>query len=234
MSLQVTGTAGRTRAGPPICRQASVGRHAVLAAPEQPFCFAGVPILTTGSSVQPRQRGSRGGVGRAARTAPGEDRTTDRYHVLRTAVPERWVMAGTGASIPALRACCGQGFVHCPGCRWPVPRICHTRLVLCQTPATRLWPRSPALLGRPSAVRQPPRYFAARRSFGSTGPWPAAARMVSVTTASMMWSGASAWPWSRRVTRGAGKNGARNRLWPSGLLNACKGVIVTITDRMAA
>jgi hypothetical protein len=33
---------------------------------------------------------------------------------------------------------------------------------------------------------------------------------------------------------GAGKNGARNRLWPSGLLNTCKGVIVTITDRMAA
>jgi hypothetical protein len=45
---------------------------------------------------------------------------------------------------------------------------------------------------------------------------------------------ASAWPWSRRVTRGAGKNGARNRLWPSSLLNTCKGVIVTITDRMAA
>src|SRR6478672_9424065 len=109
-----------------------------------------------------------------------EDRISDRYHVLRTAVPERWVMAGIGASIPALRACCGQGLVHCLGCRWPVPRICHTRLVLCQTPATRLWPRSPALLGRPSAVRQPPRYFAARRSFGSTGPWPAAARMVSV------------------------------------------------------
>jgi len=47
-------------------------------------------------------------------------------------------------------------------------------------------------------------------------------------------SGASAWPWSRRVTRGAGKNGARKRLWPSSLLNAGKGVIVTITDRMAA
>ena len=42
----------------------------------------------------------------------------------------------------------------------------------------------------------------ARRGFGGTGPsWSAAARMVSVTTASMMWSGASAWPWSRRVTR---------------------------------
>jgi hypothetical protein len=162
------------------------------------------------------------------------DRITDRYHVLRTAVPERWVMAGIGASIPALRACCGQGLVHCLGCRWPVPRICHTCLVLCQTPARRLWPRSPALLGRPSAVTQPPRYFAARRSFGSTGPWPAAARMVSVTTASMMWSGASAWPWSRRVTRGAGKNGVRNRRWPSSLLNTCTGVIVTITDRLAA
>ena len=47
------------------------------------------------------------------------------------------------------------GFVHCLGCRWPVPRICHTRLVLCQTPATRLWPGSPALLGRPGAVTQP-------------------------------------------------------------------------------
>jgi hypothetical protein len=58
--------------------------------------------------------------------------------------------------------------------------------------------------------------------------------MVSVTTASMMWPGASAWPWPRRVTRGAGKNGARNRLWPSSLLNTGKGVIVTITDRMAA
>ena len=92
----------------------------------------------------------------------------------------------------------------------------------------------PALLGRPSAVAQPPRYFAARRSFGGTGPWPAAARMVSVTTASMMWPGASAWPWSRRVTRGAGKNGARNRRWPPSLLNTCKGVSVTITDRMAA
>ena len=92
----------------------------------------------------------------------------------------------------------------------------------------------PGLLGRPSAVTQPPRYFAARRSFGSTGPWPAAARMVSVRTASMMWSGAPAWPWSRRVTRGAGKNGARNRLWPPSLLTTCTGVMVTITDRMAA
>jgi hypothetical protein len=51
---------------------------------------------------------------------------------------------------------------------------------------------------------------------------------------SMMWSGASAWPWSRRVTRVLVKNGARNRLWPSSLLNTCRGVIVTITDRMAA
>jgi hypothetical protein len=92
----------------------------------------------------------------------------------------------------------------------------------------------PSLLGRRSAVTQPPRYFAARRSFGSTGLWSAAARMVWVTTASMMSSGASAWPWSRRVTRGAGKNGARNPLWPSSLLDTCKGVIVTITDRMAA
>jgi len=58
--------------------------------------------------------------------------------------------------------------------------------------------------------------------------------MVSVTTASMMWSGASAWPWSRRVTWGAGKNGARNCLWSSSSLNTCKGVSVTITDRMAA
>jgi hypothetical protein len=32
----------------------------------------------------------------------------------------------------------------------------------------------------------------------------------------------------------AGKNGATNRLWPSSSLNTCKGVIVTITDRMAA
>ena len=47
-------------------------------------------------------------------------------------------------------------------------------------------------------------------------------------------AGASAWPWSGRVTRGAGKNGARKRLWPSSSLNACKGVIVTITDRVAA
>ena len=80
---------------------------------------------------------------------------TAHYHFLRTAVPERWVMAGIGASIPALRACCGQGLVHCLGCRWPVPRICRTRLVLCQTPATRPWPRSPALPGRPGAVTQP-------------------------------------------------------------------------------
>jgi len=33
---------------------------------------------------------------------------------------------------------------------------------------------------------------------------------------------------------GAGNNGARNRLWPSSSLKTCKGVIVTITDRMAA
>jgi hypothetical protein len=33
---------------------------------------------------------------------------------------------------------------------------------------------------------------------------------------------------------GVGKNGARNRVRPSSLLNTCKGVIVTITDRMAA
>ena len=39
---------------------------------------------------------------------------------------------------------------------------------------------------------------------------------------------------SRDWTRGTGKNGATNRLWPSSLLNTCKGVIVTITDRMAA
>jgi hypothetical protein len=33
---------------------------------------------------------------------------------------------------------------------------------------------------------------------------------------------------------GAGKNGAGNRLWPSSLLTACQGVIVTITGRLAA
>ena len=33
---------------------------------------------------------------------------------------------------------------------------------------------------------------------------------------------------------GAGNDGATNRLWPSSLLNTCKGVSVTITDRMAA
>src|SRR6185312_14004990 len=148
--------------GPPIRRQASVGRHAVLAAPEQPFCFAGVPILTTGSSVQPRQRGSRGVVGRAARTAPGEDRTTDRYHVLRTAVPERWVMAGTGASIPALRACCGQGFVHCTALA--VAGRCHgsaTHALCCVKPQRHGCGRGPRLcsaaralsLSRPATLR---------------------------------------------------------------------------------
>ena len=34
--------------------------------------------------------------------------------------------------------------------------------------------------------------------------------------------------------QGAGNNGARNRLWPSSSLKTCKGVIVTITDRVAA
>jgi hypothetical protein len=33
---------------------------------------------------------------------------------------------------------------------------------------------------------------------------------------------------------GAGNSGATNRLWLSSSLNTCKGVIVTITDRMAA
>jgi hypothetical protein len=35
-------------------------------------------------------------------------------------------------------------------------------------------------------------------------------------------------------SRGVGKNGARNRVRPSSLLNTCQGVIVTITDQMAA
>ena len=45
------------------------------------------------------------------------------------------------------------------------------------------------------------------------------------------WHGA---PATVRYNTGAGKNGARNRLRPSSSLNTCKGVIVTITDRMAA
>jgi len=35
-------------------------------------------------------------------------------------------------------------------------------------------------------------------------------------------------------SRGVGKNRATNRLWLSSSLNTCQGVIVTITDRMAA
>jgi hypothetical protein len=36
------------------------------------------------------------------------------------------------------------------------------------------------------------------------------------------------------ASRGAGNSGAPNRLWLSSSLNTCQGVIVTITDRMAA
>lgn len=38
----------------------------------------------------------------------------------------------------------------------------------------------------------------------------------------------------KAVDRGVGKNRATNRLWLSSSLNTCQGVIVTITDRMAA
>jgi hypothetical protein len=58
--------------------------------------------------------------------------------------------------------------------------------------------------------------------------------MVSVTTASMMWSGRVGPALVAPGDPGAGNNGARNRLWPSSLLNTCKGVIVTVTDRVAA
>lgn len=144
---------------------------------------------------------------------------TDRYHILRAAVPERWVMAGIDASILALRACCGQGFAHCLGCRWSVPWICHTRLALRQTPATRLWPRS---LACSPWLRE---YRAIVVGCGADGLGDD--RLDDVVGRVGLALVAPGDP-------GAGKNGARNRLWPSSLLNTCKGVIVTITDRMAA
>ena len=90
------------------------------------------------------------------------------------------------------------------------------------------------MLGRPSAVTQPPRYCAARGGF-----WEYRA-VVGCGAAGLGddrlddGAGRAGLALVAPGDPGAGKNGARNRLWPSSLLNTCTGVIVTITDRMAA